>query len=174
MTKSRLGRGLSAIIPMDLRDGITEISTGKSIKFQNAKLVPINLIRPNPQHPKMPINNHNLSELAESIYKHGVLTPLLVKRDNQHRYILIAGERRLRAAKLSEQEYVPVIIRDQITSPAQLELAMIENLQREDLDPIETALIYQSMIERFSLTQAQLGEKIAKGRATKVVPTIQK
>ena len=161
-----LGRGIYAIIPPEIKTTVQEFTTEKSVKFHNAKLVPINCIRPNPKQPRLRFSVHALNELAESIRTHGVLTPLLVRKDGLHRYILIAGERRLRAAGLAEQEYVPVIVHEQVSDQQELELALVENLQREDLDPIEMALAYQRLIDEFNLTQAQVGARLGKARAT--------
>ena len=167
MGKSKsLGRGIYAIISPEMKNSFEDFAAEKSIKFQNAKLVPINCIRPNPEQPRLRFNVHALNELAESIRSHGILTPLLVRKDGLHRYILIAGERRLRAAGIADQEYVPVIIHDQVTSQQQLEWALVENLQREDLDPIEMALAYQRLMNEFNLTQAQVGKRLGKARAT--------
>jgi ParB family chromosome partitioning protein len=160
MSRSRLGRGLSALIPEDILDNQTRPDGGALQQIR------IDQIRPNPEQPRLRFATSALDELAESIKTHGVLTPILVRRVSAHEYILIAGERRLRASGLAGMETIPAWIRDDVSSQAQLELALIENIQREDLDPIETAMAYQRMIAEFQLTQAEVARRVGKDRAT--------
>jgi ParB family chromosome partitioning protein len=160
MSRSRLGRGLSALIPEDILDNQARPDGGALQQIR------IDQIRPNPEQPRLRFAASALDELAESIKTHGVLTPILVRRVSAHEYILIAGERRLRASGLAGMETIPAWIRDDVSSQAQLELALIENIQREDLDPIETAMAYQRMIAEFQLTQAEVARRVGKDRAT--------
>lgn len=148
--KSALGRGLDALIPKK-KDDIVEID--------------IERILPSPEQPRRVFKEDSLRELAESIKEKGVLQPLIVTREDGGIFRLIAGERRLRASRLAGLKRVPVIIRE--TNPEDsLEVALIENLQREDLGPIETALSFQRLMKEFSLTQEELSKKVAKDRAT--------
>ncbi len=127
--------------------------------------VPVAAINPNPNQPRVAFDEQALAELAASIKEHGVLQPLVVTRLNSHTYQLIAGERRLRAAKLSGLELVPVVIKE-VSPQQQLELALIENIQRADLDPIEEARAYAVLEEQFALTQGAIAQRVGKSRAT--------
>jgi ParB family chromosome partitioning protein len=129
-------------------------------------LVPLDQIRPNPEQPRLRFNAIELEGLASSIAEHGVITPLLVRTAETGGYILIAGERRLRASGLAGLDEVPVWVHDQVTSRQQLLLALVENIQREDLDPLETAMAYQRLLEEFSLTQSEVAKRVGKDRTT--------
>jgi ParB family transcriptional regulator, chromosome partitioning protein len=166
MQKSRLGRGLAAIIPTEIRDDLYPGSSPEPRAAMNARVVPIDCIDPNPEQPRLHFYRKPMEELAESVRNHGVLTPLLVRKSGEDRYILIAGERRLRAAGLAGLEEVPVVIHEHVPTRMHLVLALVENLQREDLDPIETAMAYQKLLDEFNMTQAQVGARVGKDRAT--------
>jgi ParB family chromosome partitioning protein len=128
--------------------------------------VALDQISPNPQQPRTNFDPEALEELAASIRTHGILQPLIVTSNPTHPsyYWLVAGERRWRAARLAELETVPVIVRE--ASPLQLvEWALVENLQRADLSPLEEANAYQTLIEAFTLTQAEIGHRVGKSRA---------
>jgi ParB family chromosome partitioning protein len=161
MSRAPLGRGLAALIPSDILE---------PARPQSAKgiiMVPLDKIRPNPENPRIHFSETALNQLAESIRNHGVITPLLVRRNpSGDGFILVAGERRLRASGLAGMEEVPVWVRDDISSLVQLELALIENIQREDLDPIETAEAYRRLVEEFGMTQAAVARRVGKDRAT--------
>ena len=160
MSRAPLGRGLAALIPSDILDS-------KRSQDQGIVMVPLDKIRPNPENPRTRFSETALNQLAESIRNHGVITPLLVRRNpSGNGFILVAGERRLRASGLAGMEEVPVWIRDDISSLVQLELALIENIQREDLDPIETAEAYRRLVEEFGMTQAAVARRVGKDRAT--------
>lgn len=167
MSQSRLGRGLAALIPSDILE-----SPGRPAKIAVTgergalRMVPLDQVRPNPEQPRMRFNANELESLASSISEHGVITPLLVRADENGGYILIAGERRLRASGLAGLEEVPVWVHDSVSSSAQLLLALVENIQREDLDALETALAYQRLIEDFSLTQGEVARRVGKDRTT--------
>lgn len=128
--------------------------------------LPLDAITPNPQQPRTYFDPAALEELAASIRAHGILQPLIVTASPEQDdvYWLIAGERRWRAARLAQQETVPVIVRE--ASPLQLvEWALVENIQRADLNPLEEAAAYQTLVETFDLTQAAIGERVGKSRA---------
>ena len=129
-------------------------------------------IQPNPYQPRKEFDDHTLHDLADSVRQYGVLQPLVVTRREFEKengglgveYELIAGERRLRASKLAKLQQVPVIIRDEEDGKMKLELAIIENLQREDLNPIDRARAFLRLAEEFTLTHAQIGKKMGKSR----------
>jgi ParB family chromosome partitioning protein len=127
------------------------------------RLVPVDRIVPNPAQPRQSIGDDGIAELASSIRRHGVIQPVLV-RTLPHGFELIAGERRWRAARLAGLERIPAIIRES-TDAESFELALIENLQRQDLSPLEEAGAYSRLIEEFGLTQDQLAARIGKSRS---------
>jgi len=127
--------------------------------------VPIESISPNPHQPRQGIEVDRLEELADSIREHGVLQPLVVTGLGDGTYALIAGERRWRAARLAGLEKVPIIVKE-VTSSEMLELALVENLQRSDLNPIEEAVAYKSLVEEFGLRQEDVAAKVGKNRST--------
>lgn len=154
--KSGLGKGLDALIPAGF--------SRPAIPADNH--IPISMIIPNPQQPRDAIQEENLIELAASIREHGILQPLVVSHDAvSGNYILIAGERRLRAARLAGLEKVPVIIRT-VTEQQRLTEALIENIQRADLSPLETARGYRRLVDEFNLTHEGLAAQMGKSRAT--------
>jgi len=142
------------------------------LKKDSVFYVEINKIRPNPEQPRHDFDDEGLKELSKSIRKYGVLQPLLVSKvEEENRqglnvyYQLIAGERRLRAAKVAGLPHVPVIIRDDLDEPkTNLEVALIENIQRKDLNPIEEAEAYERFSKEFNLTQKEIAEKVSKSR----------
>ena len=147
-----LGRGLAALIP---QRGPT--SSG-SIEIQLAR------IRENPRQPRLRMDDAALDALAESIREHGVIQPILVT-ETLDGYQLVAGERRVRAARLAGLDHIPAIVR-QLADREQLELALVENLQREDLDPIEAARAYRQLIDDFAFTQDELASRVGRARST--------
>ncbi len=153
-----LGRGLDSLIPIEeaLYDDSSKISSDSEID--------VRLIEPNPKQPRQNFNEEALAELASSIREHGILQPLLVTRFGD-KYQLIAGERRLRAAKIAGLNKVPVIIRS-LDEQSKLELALIENVQRENLNPLESALSYKKLIDEFNLTQEEVAKRVGKARTT--------
>jgi len=151
MTKKRgLGKGLGALIPVS-EPGPTEL--------------PVDTISPNPLQPRQKMAPQELEELAASIREHGLIQPLIVSQaaDAEASYQLIAGERRLEAAKLAGLTRVPVIIRE-ATPQEMLELALVENIQRADLNPLEQATAYRHLMDDFGLTQEQVSERVGKSR----------
>lgn len=125
----------------------------------------VDSIRPNPYQPRRTFDQEGLAELARSIEAAGVFQPIIVRRPdpNLNRYELIAGERRLRATKMTERETIPAIVRV-LDDQTMMEVAVLENLQREDLSPLEEAQAYQTLIERLDLTQAQVAARLGKSR----------
>ena len=157
--KGGLGRGLSALIP--------DADQAPRDERVPSSEVPISDIVPNPQQPRTVMNPELLAELSESIKMYGIIQPLLVTQEVGHDgrtvYQLIAGERRLRAAKAAGLDRVPVTIR-QTTPQELLEIAIVENVQRADLNPIEEAIAYQRLMEEFGLTQREVAERVGKSR----------
>jgi len=155
-----LGRGLASLIPDSALD-VDVLPPERSA----LRVVPIDEIRPNPEQPRQVFEREHIESLAASIKVHGVLSPLVVRK-HEGRYILIAGERRLRAAGLAGLEEVPVVVRDAADPSQQLEVALVENLQRQDLDPIESARGFQRLIEEYGYTQEQVANAVSKDRST--------
>lgn len=129
------------------------------------ELLDIDLIAPNPEQPRTHFEPEQLRELADSIREHGIIQPLIVTRDTEGGYRLIAGERRLQAARLAGLETVPVVVREAADEEL-LELALIENIQRADLNPVEEAMAYRRLIEEYGLTQEEVARRVGKSRAT--------
>ncbi len=146
-----LGRGLSALIPK-----------GTSLDTPAERQVPISEIRPNPRQPRRYFNEAKIAELSESIRNQGILQPLVVRKIPQG-YELILGERRFRAAQQAQLERVPVIVKE-VSDAESLEMALVENIQREELTPIEEALAYRQLMEEFHLTQEQVAQRVGKSR----------
>jgi len=157
--KSGLGRGLDALIP-----GWEETPiVGPGDKVVQ---VPVANISPNPHQPRKQFDNEALEDLASSIREHGIIQPLiLIPAEEANHYNLIAGERRLRAAKILGENEVPAIIRS-ATAQQQLEFAIIENVQREDLNPLERARAYQDLLDGFSLTHEDIARRVGKSRVS--------
>jgi ParB family transcriptional regulator, chromosome partitioning protein len=155
-----LGRGLASLIP-DSALEVDALPPGRSTLRQ----VPISEVRPNPEQPRVVFDRAALDELASSIKIHGVLTPLVARR-HEGRYILVAGERRLRAAALAGLQEVPVVVREAAEPATQLELALVENLQRSDLDPIEAAQGFKRLVEVHGYTAGEVATSVGKQRTT--------
>lgn len=152
MKKSRLGRGLDSLIPSE-----------SAIKPSDVQQVAVEAIRPNPHQPRTHFAKEQLAELAESIRTYGVIQPLIVKEDAGGRYTLIAGERRLQASKLAGLATVPVVSRE-ASDRDLVELALVENVQRADLSPLETAEAYQHMHHQFHLSHDEIARRVGKSR----------
>lgn len=152
--KKGLGKGLDALIS----------STNTLEESKNNVLeLKINDVEPNHEQPRKVFDQEKLEILAESIKEHGVVQPIIVKKDGQ-RYIIVAGERRWRASKIAGLKTIPVVIKD-LTYREVMEIALIENLQREDLNPIEEAEAYQKLMDEFNLTQEEVAKIAGKSRA---------
>jgi len=152
--KIALGRGLDALIP-----GIDTVEDRSKEYFQ----CDIELIRPNRFQPRLRFSDDELEELSRSIKEHGIIQPLLVREDDNG-YELATGERRLRAAKISGLSHVPVVVKN-ITDSDLLEMSIVENIQREDLNPMEEAKAYNMLITEFDLTQDQVAVRVGKSRS---------
>jgi len=149
-----LGRGLEALIP-----------TGPAVS-SSVRQVHVDAVSPNPHQPRQHVDSEALAELAASIKEHGLIQPLIVSElEQEGHYALIAGERRLQAARLAGLDTVPVIVRE-ATSEQMLELALVENIQRADLNPLEEAAAYQQLAEAFGLTQQEIADKVGKNRVS--------
>lgn len=158
-----LGRGLSALIPED--DEKSEVIVKEIVVKEPAEIkVRLSQIEPNKEQPRKMFDEDALIELSESIKQYGVLQPLLVQKKEDY-YEIIAGERRWRAAKLAGVKEVPVVIKD-YSDQEIMEIALIENIQREYLNPIEEAQAYQRLIKDYKLKQDEIAEKVSKSRAT--------
>jgi ParB family chromosome partitioning protein len=152
-----LGKGLDALIP-------TEGFGAEPAAGSGVAQASIDQIAPNPHQPRARFDSPELEELAASIREHGIIQPLIVTRtDDGSGYVLIAGERRLQAAKLAGLMSVPVIVR-QVSDEQRLELALIENLQRADLNPLEEAHAYQALVDRFKLSHDEIAARVGKSR----------
>ena len=156
--KNVLGRGLGALI-----EGVEKEDLER--KVEPNKDISVNSIDANPFQPRTSFDEQSLEELAASIRKLGIVQPLTVRETGGGRYQLIAGERRLRAARLAGLTHVPAYVRT-ADDQAMLELALVENIQREDLDAVEVAISFQRLIEECRLTQEQLSERVGKQRST--------
>lgn len=158
----RLGKGLGSL----LSQGVEEQEP--QVESQHAKhdlTVPLGEIRPNTFQPRKHFDKEALDELATSIGMHGVLQPPVVRRTGES-YELIAGERRWRAAKLAGLDRIPVVVRDDVSDGEMLELALVENVQRQELDPMERAEGYRDMMDKLSLTQEDVAKKVGLKRST--------
>ncbi len=165
--KKGLGRGLNTLIPsVPIMDSglAKEVAEKKEDHSISELMMPIQKLEPNPQQPRNQFDEDGLQELADSIKQYGILQPLLVKK-RDHYYEIIAGERRWRAAKLAGMKEVPVIVKD-FTEREIVEIALIENIQRENLSPIEEAMAYKKLMQDFQLKQDEIAAKVSKSRAT--------
>ena len=163
MSKNALGRGLGALISSATA---LETADGRPAQLeQGVAELPIHSIGPNPFQPRTRFDDDALKELTDSIKVSGVLQPVIVRKLGPADYQLVAGERRLRAAHLAGLARIPAIVRD-YDDRSMMELALIENIQREDLNPIDEARAYQALIEKVGLTHDQLSERVGKQRSS--------
>jgi ParB family chromosome partitioning protein len=155
--KMGLGRGIEALFA---ENDVEEAGANETVQDLDLKL-----IRPNPYQPRRVFDQDALKELAKSIEKSGVFQPIIVRQPDQgiERYEIIAGERRFRASKLAHKDTIPAIVRD-FDDERMMEVAVLENLQREDLTPLEEAQAYQTLMDKLSLTQAQVATRLGKSR----------
>lgn len=154
MRKKALGKGIEALIPAQDKDTLHE----------GYRMVSIQAIEPNPYQPRAPIRDTEIADLIASVKEKGVIEPLIVRRTGT-RYILAAGERRLRAARIAGLKEVPVVIRD-LTDQELLEIGLIENLHRKDLNPLEEALAYEELSKKFGMTHDKIAQLVGKDRST--------
>ena len=166
MAKKVLGRGLSSIFNEnpELRKKSMHQTDGKAEEPQGEiQMIRISAVEPNKGQPRKSFDQESLSELADSIKRFGIIQPLILQKQGRG-YRIIAGERRWRAARLAGLKEVPAIIRDLKKEDA-AEIALIENIQREDLGPLEEAMAYKELVEAYGLTQEEVAEKVSKSRA---------
>jgi len=156
VSNSRLGKGFEALFSAD---------PTPTVKQGEPMFVPISRIEPNPDQPRKDFDEKAMAELADSIREKGIIQPIIVERKESGGFVIIAGERRYRAAKMIGLEEVPVIIKN-YGQDERLEIALIENIQRSDLNPIEEAEAYQKLIEMHNYTQEQVAKKVGKQRTT--------
>ena len=156
--KRRLGRGLAALIGDDVAEE-TVVADVRSLKH-----VPIEMIRPNPLNPRKHFAEEDLETLAKSLREKGLLQPIVVRPSDGGTYEIVAGERRWRAAQRASIHDVPVLVRD-LDDRETLEIALIENVQRADLNPLEEARAYKQLIDQYNYTQQQLADSIGKSRS---------
>ena len=165
--KSGLGKGLDALIPAGNKKAPVKKETEpviieKIVEKKGVETLKITEVEPNREHPRKNFNEDALLELSDSIKQYGVIQPLIVQKKGDH-YEIIAGERRWRAAKMAGIKEIPVIIKD-YSDQQVMEISLIENIQREDLNPIEEAMAYKNLMEEFHLKQDEIAEKVSKSR----------
>ena len=173
MSKRGLGKGLDALIPETEKSAkdnssVNKTETEKEVVKEVIKeidTIDINKIEPNATQPRKFFDEDSLQELAESIRQHGLIEPLIVQKSKEDFYSIIAGERRWRAARIAGLKDIPVIVKE-YNSQQIIEIALIENLQREDLNPIEEAEAFNRLIEEYNLKQDEVAEKVSKSRVT--------
>ena len=161
--KRRLGRGLAALIGDDAAEAAGEVPV-TSRDGKGLKTVPIDLIHPNPHNPRRSFAAAELEELANSIREKGLLQPLVVRPRPDGDYEIVAGERRWRAAQMAGIHELPTLVKE-LTDGETLEIALIENIQRADLNPLEEARAYRQLMEEFQYTQQQLAQSVGKSRS---------
>ena len=167
--KSGLGKGLDALIPAGNKRTVEKknsepVIIEKVVEKKGVETLKITEVEPNREQPRKNFNEDALLELADSIKQYGVIQPLIVQKKADH-YEIIAGERRWRAAKMAGIKEIPVIIKD-YSDQQVMEISLIENIQREDLNPIEEAMAYKNLMEEFHLKQDEIAEKVSKSRTT--------
>jgi ParB family chromosome partitioning protein len=160
--KKALGRGLGALIPTRT----PEAPPPPPQAAPGLANIPIEQISPNPFQPRKTFNDASIEELARSVREHGIIQPLVVTKIGDHKYRLVAGERRFRAAQKAALTTVPVVIKETMADSDTLQIALIENIQREDLNPIEEAYAYHQLHEEFGLTQEEISKRVGKERST--------
>lgn len=169
MSKKGLGRGFDSLIPTDVIDETFDPTASNDGRISELRYIQLDEISSNPDQPRRKFDEAPLNELAESIVAHGVLQPVVVAPQGQG-YIIIAGERRWRAARIAGLKKIPALVRT-ATNQHKLELALIENLQREDLNPMETATAYLKLKNQFNLTNDEIGKKVG-GRSSASISNI--
>ena len=162
MAKRGLGKGLDSLIPSNVMESTKSQTSSKEKSEEGAVIVKISMVEPNREQPRKNFDEDSLQELADSIKQFGLLQPILVQ-DKKSYYEIIAGERRWRAAKIAGLKEVPVIIRN-LADQEVVEISLIENIQREDLNPIEEAQAYKRLLTEFHLKQDEVAERVSKSR----------
>ena len=158
MMKKGLGRGFDSLIPTAMIDETFDPTAQQDIKISKLQEIPLELIQPDPEQPRRSFDEGALEELAASVREHGILQPIVVSPHGK-KYSIVAGERRWRAAGLAGLVTIPAIVRT-LSGQHRLEISLIENLQRRDLNPIETATAYLKLRDQFSMTLEQIGERV--------------
>ena len=172
MKSSGLGKGLESLIPKAITTRSESVISNNTPKIKESIfLVEVERIKENPYQPRRDFNKEELMSLASSIREHGILQPLIVTKTEEETefgikvsYELVAGERRLKAAKMAGLNFVPAVIRPKTEEKQKLELALIENIQRTDLNPLEKAKGYEKLVQEFGLTQKEVGERVGQSR----------
>ena len=164
MAKKGLGKGLDALFGDTKADDVLSPGVSESVdgKIINLKIIDV---EPNKDQPRTDFDDEALEELADSIRQHGVITPIVVKKANNGFYTIVAGERRWRASKKAGLKEIPAVVRE-LTELQTQEIALIENLQRQDLNPVEEAFGYKRLMEEFSLSQEEVSQKLGKSRSS--------
>ncbi len=157
--KKGLGKGLDSLIPESSKANVTQAAAAAD---DNVQMIKLSLIEPNRDQPRQKFDEDGLQELADSIKQHGVLEPLMVRKNKDY-YEIIAGERRWRAAKMAGVKEVPAVVKD-YSDQEIVEISLIENIQRENLNPIEEAIAYKRLLEEFNLKQDEVAERVSKSR----------
>lgn len=160
MKKSGLGKGFEALIPTNLVEEEFDVTRGEDKKMSELLEVPVEDVVRDESQPRKTFGKEGLLELSESIKEHGILQPIVVVKEGK-KYKIVAGERRWRAAQLAELQTVPVIVRT-LDDQSKLEMAIVENAQREDLNPIELATAYAKLKAQFNLTNEEIGQRVGK------------
>ncbi|MEK7167866.1 MAG: ParB/RepB/Spo0J family partition protein [Patescibacteria group bacterium] len=161
---SGLGRGLDSLIPQKSKSLQADEPTSQSGDKEKISEIPVENIFPNPNQPRQNFDQASLDELADSIKEHGIIQPLILVRMNDREFQIVAGERRWRAAKSAGLKTVPAVVRD-VNEQKKLELALIENIQRKNLNPLEAALAYRKLMEEFNLNQGELAKRLGKDQS---------
>ncbi|MBF1725680.1 MAG: ParB/RepB/Spo0J family partition protein, partial [Streptococcus sp.] len=156
-----LGRGIDALFMNDLDtiDVLEQVQDSEQIQQ-----IAVSEIRPNPYQPRKEFDEEGLAELAESIRQNGVFQPIIVRKSKIKGYELVAGERRLRASKLAEKETIPAIVRD-YSEETMIQIAVVENLQRENLKPLDEAMAYRTLMDSLKLKQEEVANRVGKSRS---------
>lgn len=157
--KKGLGRGFSSLIPDDLLDESFDPTVGDDHKVSDLRTIKLSNITPDPDQPRRHFDETGLSELTASIAEHGVLQPIVVVPLSDGKYQIVAGERRFRASKAAGKDAIPALVRT-LSAQHKLELSLIENIQRRDLNPLETATAYAKLRDQFNLTLEQIGVRV--------------
>ena len=165
--KRGLGKGLDMLIPnkadtQKVRQMSTDAAASRQPEGERIAVLPLQKVEPNRSQPRKKFDSKGLNELADSIREHGVITPILVQKEDDY-YQIVAGERRWRAAKIAGLKEIPAIIKN-YEGAEKLAVSLIENIQREDLDVIEEAQAYRQLIDDYSLTQEQVAKRVSKSR----------
>lgn len=160
--KGGLGKGLDVLIPQGVLKETPKVESEQSLTKNADFMVKISMVEPNREQPRKTFDETTLAELAESIKQHGIIQPLVVVKKGEH-YEIVTGERRWRAANLAGLKEVPVVVKN-LTEQEVMEISLIENIQREDLNPVEEAMAYQRLMQEFHMTQDEIAKKVSKSR----------